>query len=47
MDISNSTTNASLDSRAHFLIPDLPRSVSSPSKTAKKEEKTDHNQDKN
>jgi hypothetical protein len=47
MDISNSTTNASLDSRSHILIQDLPRSVSSPSKdnktNEKKEEKPDNN----
>jgi hypothetical protein len=51
MDISNSTTNASLDSRSHILIQDLPRSVSSPSKdnktNEKKEEKPDNNQMKN
>lgn len=38
MDISSSTTNASLDSRSHHLIPNLPRSVSSPSKDNKNNE---------
>jgi hypothetical protein len=45
MDIKSTTTNGSLDSRAYHLIPDLPRSVSSPSKdnktTEKKDDKTD------
>ena len=49
MDNTNTTTNASLDTRPHFLIQDLPRNVSSPSKSTgeKKEEKTDQNPKKN
>ena len=41
MDVSNTTTNASLDSRSHILIQDLPRSVSSPSKDNKATENQD------
>lgn len=51
MDNICTTTNGSLDARSHIVIKDLPRSVSSPSKTNKnnenKEEKTDNNQIKN
>jgi hypothetical protein len=39
MDVNSTTTNASLDSRSHFLIPQLPRNVSSPSKDNKTNEK--------
>lgn len=45
MDNVTSTTNASLDSLAHHLIRDLPRSVSSPTKE-KKDEKPASNQQK-
>jgi hypothetical protein len=39
MDISNTTTNASIDSRPQLLIQSLPRNVSSPSKDPKPNEK--------
>jgi hypothetical protein len=39
MENSNPTTNASIDSRPQFLIKDLPRNVSSPTKDPKPEEK--------
>lgn len=45
MDISNTTTNASLDSRSHILIQDLPRSVSSPLKDNKATENQDEKAD--
>ncbi|CAF1626279.1 unnamed protein product [Adineta ricciae] len=51
MDNTCTTTNGSLDSRSHIVMRDLPRSTSSPSKTAKanenKTEKTENNQMKN
>ncbi|CAF4995838.1 unnamed protein product, partial [Rotaria sp. Silwood1] len=51
MDITSTTVNASLDSRPHILIQNLPSSVSSPMKDnkndEKKEEKTDNNQIQN
>lgn len=45
MDNINATTNASLDTLAHHLIRDLPRSVSSPTKE-KKEDKPENNYQK-
>jgi len=45
MDIKSPTTNGSLDSRVYHLIPDLPRSVSSPSKDNKSTEKKDNKTD--
>ena len=51
MDNTCTTTNGSLDSRSHIVMRDLPRSTSSPSKTAKanenKTEKTENNQMQN
>jgi hypothetical protein len=50
MDVISTTTNASLDSRPHILIQDLPRNVLSPPKDNKKnetkEDKTDNKQNK-
>jgi hypothetical protein len=43
MDTKSITTNGSLDSRSYHLIPDLPRSVLSPSKGNKNNEKKDEN----
>ncbi len=48
MDNRSTTANASLDSRSHVLIQDLPRNVSSPSKDNKnKDEKIDNTQTTN